>query len=71
MWVSVAVALRLRSCGAGAYLLRDMWNLLEPGIKPHVPCIGRWILIYHTIREVPDSVLYIKHKVERMCFVWL
>ena len=31
---SLAVALRLSSCHAQAYLLRGMWDLPRPGIEP-------------------------------------
>ena len=37
---------RLNSCGKRAELLRRMWDLPGPGVKPHVSCIGWWIL-YH------------------------
>ena len=43
----------LSSCGARAQLLRGMWDLPGPGIKPVVPCIGRWILNHCSTREVP------------------
>ena len=51
-WASVVVAhglsscglraleLRLSSCGARAYLLRSMWNLPGPGLKPMSPALA-------------------------------
>ena len=43
---------RFSSYGTWAYLPWCMWNLPKPGIRPPVPCIGRWILIHWTTREV-------------------
>ena len=49
---SVVAVCGLSSCGAGAQLLRGMWDL--PGrARTRVPCIGRWILNHCAIREVP------------------
>ena len=41
---SVVVACRLSSCGARAQLLRGMWDLPGPGIKPMSPALaGRFL----------------------------
>ena len=44
---SMALELRLNSCGTWAYLLCGMWDLPRPGsFQTCVSCIGQWIL-YH------------------------
>ena len=55
MW---ALAHRLNSCIAWALLLCGKWDPHESGIKPSVPCIGRQILIYCTIREIQKQFLF-------------
>ena len=40
----------LSSCGTRAQLLRGMWDLPGPGLKP-ASCIGRWILNHCATRE--------------------
>ena len=40
MWASVVVALRLNSCGTQAQLLRGMWDLPGPGLKPVSPALA-------------------------------
>ena len=38
--VSWALEHRINSCGTRASLLRDMWNLPRPGIKPMPPTVA-------------------------------
>ena len=42
---------RLSSCGARAYLLRDMWDFSRTRAQTRVPCIGRRILNHCATRE--------------------
>ena len=37
---SQALECRLSSCGAWTYLLRGMWDLPGPGLKPMSPTLG-------------------------------
>ena len=37
---SQALERRLSSCGAQAYLLRGMWDLLGPGLEPVSPALA-------------------------------
>ena len=46
---------RLSSCGSRAHLLRGMWDLPRPGLKPVSPSIGRRILNHCTTREARES----------------
>ena len=39
-WASVAVERRLSSCGSRPSLLRGMWGLPGPGIKPVSPALA-------------------------------
>ena len=39
-WASVAVARRFSSCGAQAQLLRGIWDLPGPGLKPVSPALA-------------------------------
>ena len=44
VWASVVVVCGLSSCGAWAQLLRSMWNLPGPGLKPLSPALaGRFL----------------------------
>ena len=35
---------KLSNCGSRAQLLRGVWDLPRPGLRTHIPCIGRQIL---------------------------
>ena len=50
---------RLSNCGSRAQLLRGMWDLPRPGLRTHVPCIGRQILNHCTTREAQLFHFYI------------
>ena len=39
-WASVVVTRRLSSCGSWAQLLRGMWYLPRPGLKPVSPALA-------------------------------
>ena len=52
---SRALECRLSSCGAQAQLLRRMWDLPGPGLKPMSPALAGGILHHCTTREVPRS----------------
>ena len=56
---------RLSSCRTWAEMPHGMWDISSPTRdQTHVPCIGRWMLNYWTIREVPDC-LYDKREICR------
>ena len=54
-----ALECRLSSCVTGAQLLCGMWDLPGPGLKIHVPCIGRRILNHCATRETPREPLFL------------
>ena len=51
----------LSICGAGAYLLRSLWNLPDKD-RTCIPCTGRWILIHCSTREVHNILKKINSK---------
>ena len=53
LWSMGSRRVGFSGCGVWAQLLRGMWDLPWPGLRTHVPCIGRWIVNHCTTREVP------------------
>ena len=61
---------RLKSCGAGTYLLRDLWDFSSlTRNQTQVTCIARQILNHWTTREVPRS-LPVGPLMDRNLAVW-
>ena len=51
-----ALERRLSSCGARASLLRGMWDLPRPGLKPVSPVLAGGFFNHCATREVPYDV---------------
>ena len=55
-WASVVAAHRLSSCGARAQLLRGMWDLPRPGLKPVSPALAGGFLTIVPPGKVPYMI---------------
>ena len=59
----VVAARRLQSAGfmAVAHGIRAPWQVGSSPVRdrPHVPCVGRWIPIHCTTREVPPALFFL------------
>ena len=54
VWVLIAAARGLSSCGTQAYLLHHMWDLSSlTKDQTHVSCLGRLIFNHWTTKGVP------------------
>ena len=55
---SQALEHRLNSCGARAYLLLSMWDLLRPGIEPMSPALASRLFIPGPPEKTLKFILY-------------
>ena len=69
MRVSVVVARGLRSCGARAQLLRDMWDLPGPGIKPVSPALAGGFLTTVPPGQSLDVYLFLQGRAKSLLSV--
>ena len=49
---------RLSNCGSRAQLLHGTWDPPRPGLRTHVPCIGRQTLNHCATREALGSLFF-------------
>ena len=56
-----ALECRLSSCGTWAYLLRGMWDLPGPGLKPVSPALAGGFLTTAPPGKSLDHILFIHH----------